>query len=60
MLADVIQKDPEVGKVIVKCMSEGDMVPDYILNPLVEKRIKQSDCKVNGWIMEGFGYNKSQ
>ena len=36
------------------------MVPDHILNPLVERRIKQSDCKVNGWIMEGFGYTKSQ
>jgi adenylate kinase family enzyme len=39
MLADVIQRDPEVGKVIVKCLTEGDMVPDHILNPLVERRL---------------------
>lgn len=36
------------------------MVSDNILNPLIEARIKQSDCKVNGWIMEGFPYSRSQ
>jgi adenylate kinase len=41
-------------------MNAGEPVPDNILNPLVEKRIKQSDCKVNGWILEGFLYTRSQ
>lgn len=36
------------------------MVPDAIVNRLIEKRLKQSDCKVNGWVMEGFPYTKGQ
>jgi adenylate kinase len=27
---------------------------------LIEKRLKQSDCRVNGWVMEGFPYSKAQ
>ena len=30
------------------------MVPDELIIPLIEARLKQSDCKVNGWVMEGF------
>lgn len=36
------------------------MVPDDIIIPLIEARIKQSDCKVNGWIMEGFPQTTAQ
>lgn len=41
-------------------MDNGDEIPDDIINPLIEKRLKQSDCKVNGWILEGFPYSKPQ
>jgi adenylate kinase len=27
---------------------------------LIEKRLKQSDCRVNGWVLEGFPYSKAQ
>jgi adenylate kinase len=35
-------------------------VPDHIINTIIEKRLRQSDCKVNGWVMEGFPYTKAQ
>lgn len=41
-------------------MDEGSDVPDEIINPLIEKRLRQSDCRVNGWVMEGFPYSKAQ
>ena len=33
-------------------------IPDNIVNQLIEKRLKQSDCRVNGWVLEGFPYTK--
>jgi len=44
----------------VKCFDEGLLIPDEIINPIMEKRLKQSDCRVNGWVMEGFPYSKAQ
>lgn len=60
LLKDIIQKDPENGKIIQESWDKGDEIPDHILNPLVEKRLRESDCRINGWILDGFGYNKSQ
>lgn len=35
-------------------------MPDFIVNNIIENRLKQSDCKVNGWIMDGFPETESQ
>jgi adenylate kinase len=37
----------------------GNLVPDQIINTLVEKRIMQSDCRVNGWVLEGYPITES-
>ena len=49
-----------MGKVISDCLEKGDPIPDNIVNFQVEKRLKQSDCKVNGWVLEGFPYTRPQ
>ena len=36
------------------------MVPDHIVNGLVEKRLQQTDCRVNGWVLDGFPKTKAQ
>lgn len=60
LLKAEIQKNPQTGKIISACFDEGKDIPDEIINPLIEKRLKQSDCRVNGWVMEGFPYSKAQ
>ena len=30
------------------------MVPNNIITPLIENRLKQTDCRVNGWILDGY------
>lgn len=45
---------------IKKCMDAGEMVPDNIVNNLVENRLEQNDCKVNGWVLEGYPLTVSQ
>lgn len=36
------------------------MVPDNYVLPLIENRLKQTDCKLNGWILDGFPQSESQ
>ncbi len=55
-----IQRSPEVGKVISECIEKGEPFPDNIVNHHIEKRLKQSDCKVNGWVLDGFPNTKQQ
>ena len=31
-----------------------------MINSLVEQRLKQSDCRVNGWVLEGFPETEAQ
>lgn len=54
LLQKVVDENPDVGKVITQAYATGTPVPDAIINSLVEQRLKESDCRVNGWVMEGF------
>jgi adenylate kinase len=54
LLQKVVNENPAVGKVITQAYATGTPVPDAIINSLVEQRLKESDCRVNGWVMEGF------
>ncbi len=60
LLKTELKSNPESGQIITKCIDNGDSIPDVIINPLVENRLKQSDCKVNGWVLEGFPETESQ
>ena len=40
LLKNEIKRVPEVGKIISQCLDTGELVPDNILNPLLEKRMK--------------------
>jgi len=35
-----ISKNPEQGRIIAGCYENGDIVPDNIVNQLIEKRLK--------------------
>lgn len=54
LLKSEIARNPAAGKNISHCLDNGLLVPDQIVLPLVEQRLKQSDCRVNGWILDGF------
>ncbi len=48
-----IKKAGEIGREIEKYVSAGNLVPDELAIKLVEKRLKEADCK-NGVILDGF------
>lgn len=55
-----IVRKPELAQLIAKCMKEGNLVPESVVIPLIENRLKESDCKVNGWVLDGFPQTEAQ
>jgi adenylate kinase len=60
LIKEEVARKPELAKVITAAMNDGKLVPESIIIPLVEQRLKQSDCRVNGWVLEGFPQNEAQ
>jgi adenylate kinase len=57
--AEIVKK-PELAQLIAKCIKEGSLVPESVVIPLIEQRIKESDCRVNGWVLDGFPQTETQ
>ena len=55
-----ISKKEKLGQEIAAYVLKGEMVPDEIVANLVERRLRQTDCQVNGWILVGFPATESQ
>jgi adenylate kinase len=53
MLRDHVQTKDELGLRIAGIMQAGKLVPDDLVNLLVEKRISQADCE-RGFILDGY------
>ena len=60
LLKHEVSRGTPAGKAIQKCIDEGTIVPDQYIAPLIEQRLKQTDCKVNGWILDGFPQTEEQ
>ena len=48
-----MKKQTELGKKAAEYSNKGLLVPDEVTNGMVEKRLKESDCK-NGFILDGY------
>lgn len=55
-----IANKTKVGKIAAELMKEGDLVPDEMIIGLIESRLQETDCKVNGWVLEGFPKTEKQ
>ena len=60
LLKHEVARGTPAGKSIQRCINEGTTVPDQIVGPLVEQRLKQTDCRVSGWILDGFPQSEEQ
>lgn len=60
LLKKEIAINKEHGKSISAAMDVGDPIPDHIVNGIIEKRLNETDCRVCGWILEGFPKTKAQ
>lgn len=53
MLRDHMRRGTEVGRVIAERMRAGSLVPDELVNDLVNDRIGREDCQ-RGFILDGY------
>jgi adenylate kinase len=53
MLRRHIEAKDEIGREVQGMMRAGRLVPDQLVNTLVEARIQQDDCR-NGFILDGY------
>lgn len=50
----------ERAKIIIEAQDSGKLVPDDIVDELLKERLSQSDCKKNGFILDGYPRNSKQ
>ena len=60
LLKQEAEKNPGVKVKVRDALEKGDAIPDEILLRLVDARLRQSDCRVNGWVLDGFPANEAQ
>jgi len=54
MLRAAVAAETEVGKQAKEFMDAGKLVPDEVIIGVVANRLEQSDCKKQGWLLDGF------
>lgn len=54
------ERNPPIKIKLQEAQENGEPIPDEIILRLVDERIRQSDCRVNGWILDGFPETESQ
>lgn len=59
MLRERVASGDQLGKAVAGIMQSGALVPDELVNQLVEDRIDQPDC-ANGFILDGYPRTVSQ
>lgn len=59
LLKQESEKNPGVKLKVREALEKGDPIPDEIILRLVDARLRQSDCRVNGWVLDGFPENEA-
>lgn len=55
-----MQTNKDAAESIRTSLDTAEPVAEDVMNSVIEKRIKQGDCKVNGFVLEGYPYSKTQ
>ena len=53
MLRENVRNNTELGKEAKSYMDAGKLVPDDVINAMVEKRLQEPDCQ-KGYLLDGF------
>lgn len=53
MLRENVRNNTELGKEAKSYMDAGKLVPDGVINAMVEKRLQEADCQ-KGYLLDGF------
>ena len=53
------ERNPGIKLKVRDALEKGEAIPDEIILRLVDARLRQSDCRVNGWVLDGFPENEA-
>ncbi|MES0490734.1 MAG: adenylate kinase [Leptospirales bacterium] len=59
MLRKAVSEETELGVKAKGLMDSGELVPDEVINGIIEERIREKDCE-NGFIADGFPRTNEQ
>ena len=54
------RKNPAVRIQVKEALEAGEDLPEEIVLRLVRERITKSDCRINGWVLDGFPQTETQ
>jgi adenylate kinase len=60
LLLDQINRKTEVGKEVADSYKSGKLVSDEIVYGLLKNRLERADCRLHGYVLEGFPKNVNQ
>mgnify|MGYP000630963261 CR=1 FL=1 len=60
LLRSEAERHPGIKLKIKESVEKGDPVPDEIMLRLIDGRLRQSDCRINGWVLDGFPQSERQ
>jgi adenylate kinase len=54
LVEEAIKSRSELGKIVKEYVKSATNIPEKLLIELVSQRLAQTDCKTNGWVLDGF------
>lgn len=60
LVRDEQETNPAVKIRVQQALEKGEEIPDEVVLRLIDARLKQSDCIVNGWVLDGFPQTDAQ
>lgn len=60
MFREALKNETELGKLAKSYMDKGELVPDSVTIGLVKERFMKDDCKLHGFLLDGFPRNLAQ
>lgn len=54
------ERNPPIKMKLQEANDRNEPIPDEILLRLVDDRLRQSDCSMNGWVLDGFPETEAQ
>lgn len=60
LLRDECCRQPTLSNAIKPYLDQGANLPEALIDQLVQKRLTDPDCVMNGWVLEGFPQTEGQ
>lgn len=60
LLMEQVERKTQVGREVADSLKSGELVSDEIVFGLLKSRLEKADCRLNGYVLEGFPKTMNQ